>query len=111
MENEKHALITLFRGELAIVDNEDFLRLSKYSWHAYKYNGNTYAARSVYDKKLKTTRKVRMHNEVTGFKFCDHKNGNGLDNRKENLRESNKSSNMMNKKRYKNAKSKFKRRT
>lgn len=42
---------------------------------------------------------------ITGYDYCDHKNGNTFDNRNENLRQSNHSLNMQNKKTYKNNKS------
>lgn len=42
---------------------------------------------------------------ITGYDYCDHKNGNTLDNRNENLRKADHATNMQNKKLYKNNKS------
>lgn len=42
---------------------------------------------------------------ITGYDYCDHKNGNTLDNRNENLRQTTYAMNMQNKKVYKNNKS------
>ena len=80
--------IKLTQGKIAIVDDEDYEHLSGFKWHAQK-NGNTFYARrgaSIGNGKQKT---IRMHREI--FKVpdglaMDHVNGNGLDNRKINLR-------------------------
>lgn len=78
----------------AYVDDEDYPRLSKYSWYLRdRNNGNLYAFRST--KLNKETRTYSMHREVLGIHennyrekdmAVDHINFNGLDNRKENLR-------------------------
>ncbi len=74
-------------GLFAIVDDEDYEELSKYKWHAFKSRPTsaTYAIRNPPNKK--TTR--RMHRLIMNPKKgeqVDHINGNGLDNRKSNLR-------------------------
>ena len=81
--------IKLTKNQFSIVDNEDYERLIIYSWHAQK-DKNTYYARTNTSKKLGTSQTVRMHHFIIGFPLkgmkVDHINGNGLDNRKENLR-------------------------
>lgn len=75
---------------VAIIDEDDALKVFKYDWQA-KRNGKdktTYAVsrRHIGGGSYAT---VRMHNVVMGEKpgkEPDHKNGNGLDNRKQNLR-------------------------
>lgn len=76
-------LILLTQGKFAIVDVEDYDWLSQYRWCACKSGNTFYAARS------KGHILIRMHREIMcapkGL-CCDHKNHNGLDNRKSNLR-------------------------
>jgi len=79
--------ISLTQGKVAIVDDEDFLRLNKFKWHV-KCDCNTfYAARWNYS--AFPPQYIRMHrlilNAAVGTEI-DHINGNGLDNRRENIR-------------------------
>ncbi|MBN1392941.1 MAG: hypothetical protein JW947_09080 [Sedimentisphaerales bacterium] len=80
--------IPLTRGYWAIIDKADFEEISKYKWQVrIQRNGVAYAARGV-----KTEGKVRvvyMHWVILGRKegyITDHINGDGLDNRRCNLR-------------------------
>jgi len=72
--------IPLTQGLYALVDGEDYLSLIQHKWHAQK-DGNTYYAVRY--------RGIKMHREIlrlsTGVQ-ADHRNSNGLDNRKCNLR-------------------------
>ena len=80
--------INLTQGKVALVDDEDFEELNKYKWFAFK-NGNTfYALRSA--KTINKKRKViYMHrvlaNTPDGMN-TDHKDRDGLNNQKSNLR-------------------------
>lgn len=89
--------IPLTQGKYAIVDDEDYDKINSWKWYAHKdhKNGNFYAYRNETYASGKR-KSVFMHREI----FCtssemkiDHINGNGLDNRKENLRECNSSQN------------------
>lgn len=84
--------IPLTKGQFAIVDDSEFNSLSKFRWHASGKKDNYYAARS--DKSL--MHRIIMNISETKV-IVDHKNGNTLDNRKENLRVCNKAQNSMNK--------------
>lgn len=77
--------IPLSQGLFALVDDEDFEKLSKYKWRADRGNSTFYAARLV-----EKGRNIRMHRQILGVTDpkmdVDHKNGNGIDNRRSNLR-------------------------
>jgi hypothetical protein len=79
-------LIPLTQGQFAMVDDCDYESLSKYNWQANKVKstGNFYATRS---KRFSGKRvSLRMHCEIMGEKGIDHKDGNGLNNQRHNLR-------------------------
>lgn len=98
--------ISLTQGKVALVDAEDYERISRHKWHAWKSKGSNpvryYARRNV---RLPCGKKTGtyMHREVMGLvpgdpKEIDHrKRIETLDNRKENLRISTHSENMFNK--------------
>ncbi len=77
--------IELNQGLTAIVDTEDLDKLLQYTWHAYKDYNTFYCQRNLYVGKYRMHQ--TMHIFLTGYKMTDHINGNGLDNRKSNLRE------------------------
>jgi AP2 domain len=83
-------------SHFALVDDDDYDLVSQYTWYLQKNEKyrTPYAYRSVTFDKLRTTQ--QMHTLITGFKECDHKNGDGLDNRRENLRETTTSQNHAN---------------
>lgn len=93
--------IKLSQGKVAIVDDKDYEVLSKYKWYAtcLKYCKNQYAARNVFKNGKKTI--IRMHRiilNVPDNMQIDHINGNGLDNRRCNLRFCNHAQNQANSK-------------
>ena len=87
--------IQLTQGRVATVDDEDFTTLSQYSWcyQKSKTSKTGYAAARV-DGKV-----VRMHRFLMGFPKdleVDHRDQNGLNNQRENLRLATSSNNKMN---------------
>lgn len=79
--------IPLTQGKQAIVDDEDYGRLKQYKWHCLKQPVNFYAVRSK--KKGRNQTQLRMHRLIMGAPVgmdVDHRNHDGLDNRKCNLR-------------------------
>jgi hypothetical protein len=80
--------ITLTKGFVTIVDEEDYDWLNQWKWHYSKVRDTGYAVRGdrISSGKLKI---IRMHrlivNPPVGM-FIDHINGDRLDNRKCNLR-------------------------
>lgn len=91
--------IPLTQHKYALVDDEDYELLNRFKWHY----ANGYARRNWwYGGK---SHMVRMHHFVLPLRdglMCDHINGNGIDNRKCNLRLVTKSQNMMNRGKQKN---------
>jgi hypothetical protein len=80
--------IPLSRGKIALVDDEDYSELAKFKWCAHPNPSRIfYATRNMPNGKSRKT--IRMHRVILPpppGKEIDHINGNGLDNRKENLR-------------------------
>lgn len=98
--------IPLTRGQCAIVDDEDYERMSQYKWIC---NAQGYAMRTSRENDVKIG--VYMHKEVMNIReesHVDHIDGNPLNNQKSNLRPCTHGQNMFNKKSYKNSTSKFK---
>ena len=83
--NDKIRYIPLTRGLHAIVDAEDYEALSRWKWSVQpSANHATWYAKRTYRGRL-----ILMHREIMKppkGKFVDHFNGNGLDNRRCNLR-------------------------
>lgn len=84
--------IALSTGELALVDDCDFERLSRFKWSlilSRKGDKQGYAKRGVWVKETKKVITVFMHHDVLGVDSSvrvDHENGIKLDNQRENLR-------------------------
>lgn len=78
--------VLLTQGQVALVDEADAVSITAHKWFAHRRrNGNFYAMRNVREPGGKHTT-VYMHKVLTGYSQTDHKNGNGLDNRRANLR-------------------------
>lgn len=73
-----------------LVDDQDFDLVSKYNWHINKVRDSDlmYAKTNVYNYTTKKSKGISMHRLILGFpdKVVDHKNNNGLDNRRSNIR-------------------------
>jgi len=83
--------IQITQGYSAIVDDEEYSELSKHKW----YYANGYAYRKINKKQ------TSMHEIIMGRNWVDHKNLNRLDNRKSNLRLTDRSLNTANSKKSK----------
>lgn len=100
--------IDLGNNQFALVDFEDYEYLNELKWHIYKNGNHLYARSSFYDnKKQKNILMHRLILEPKG-KCIDHINGNGLDNRKCNLRICERHQNALNRKKNINNSSGFK---
>lgn len=80
--------ILLTQGKFALVDDEDYKMLNQFRWYAHKAKGIK-SRKVFYVHRKKDKKTILMHRFILdapkGFQV-DHINGNGLDNRKSNLR-------------------------
>lgn len=86
--------IPLSKGFVAIVDEADAEAVLAHKWSAFQHGRTVYAQRSV--KRGGKWTSQRLHQFLTGFPRTDHRNGNGLDNRRANLREATQGQNVYN---------------
>jgi hypothetical protein len=86
--------IRLSKGLVALVDDEDYESLSAYKWYASRIGHTSYAMRHAHTADGRRTTQY-MHRMILARKLqralakkeqVDHVNGNGIDNRRENLR-------------------------
>lgn len=99
--------IPLASGYVAIVDAADADRVLLYKWSPKPHGRTVYAHRSV-RKPDGTRTKQTLHKFLTGYERTDHRNGNGLDNRRSNLRESTAGQNSQNRRQRRDNTSGFK---
>lgn len=76
-------VIKLTQGKVALVDTEDFERVSAFKWYAGQRRGTWYA---FTDGVGKTTAMHRLVLNAQVGEEVDHRNNDGLDNTKRNLR-------------------------
>lgn len=105
MGHDQTMLIPLTQGKFAVVDAQDYDRLSRYKWCAAK------SKKTFYAERFSNGRLIKMHREIIhtpkGMQ-CDHINHNGLDNRKSNLRLCTNAENLRNQKPAGNGSSRYK---
>ena len=104
-------LIELSQGYCAKVDDGDYEMLMSFpKWFAMKHHGNIYAKCNITLENGKRTT-LKMHRVIMKAKpnqIVDHRNGDGLDNQKHNLRKTNNQKNSFNRKSHTGSSSKFK---
>lgn len=91
--------LILVKGEICLIDFEDFFKINKNKWRMIGGKGSPYVGRykSIKGKKsIILLHRVIMKPEK--HQIVDHKNGNTLDNRKNNLRICTSSQNSFNRK-------------
>lgn len=98
--------IQLTQGKVTIIDDDDYEKVSSHKWSAFLYDGNWRATSSIKNKTVKLSRFILGVTD-SGV-LVDHKNLDTLDNRKENLRLTNKQQNGRNRGAQKNNKSGYK---
>lgn len=85
------AAIPLSRGMVTVVDAADFEWLSQWKWHVRESGGMYYAVRerSAAERRAGGAIFSRMHRDIAGAPDglpVDHRDGDGLNNRRSNLR-------------------------
>jgi len=91
--------IYLGQNKFTIVDQADFYSLNNYQWCVQQYDRNIYAVRLIMNSSQRM-KIVSLHREILNPPkglLVDHRNNDGLDNRRENLRLATHSQNMFNK--------------
>ncbi len=81
--------IPLTKGHYAIVDADDYERINAFLWVSHHDKNSDYAQHTL-PKCNGKQRNEKLHHAIMGIPpkglMIDHINGNGLDNRKSNLR-------------------------
>ena len=80
--------ISMKNGMSVMVDDADFPVLIKYKWHAGKNSTNWYAYTTLWVNKKRVN--IPMHRAILNITdrslLVDHKDGNGLNNQRHNIR-------------------------
>jgi len=98
------AFVPLTQGQFAIIDVGDAEIVGQYAWHLHQTaNGAFYARRTRWQHEMRpgVSRSQALHQfliDVPDDMEIDHRNGDGLDNRRQNLRICTHSQNMANRK-------------
>ena len=102
--------IPLTQDYEVIVGNQDFAYLSQWKWHAHPHGQTVYAQTNLPngDGTFRTCRMHRMIMKATESQKVDHRDGNGLNNVRSNLRFTTFAGNQRNKGMSSNNKSGFK---
>lgn len=87
--------VTLSRGMIALVDDEDFPIVSQFRWLAHWTGGRWYAR---HERRMGNGQRLRlyMHRFLVEGVEIDHADGNGLNNLRSNLRPADRSTNAAN---------------
>lgn len=94
-------------GRVAVIDIDDYESISRYRWYLQESSNGGGYARS--DRKIDGKRKnIYMHTLITDFTLTDHRDRNGINNRRSNLRSATATDNRGNQARRKDSASRYK---
>lgn len=87
-------------GRVALVDDGDYELVMQYKWYVWERTSRgtregPYAIAAI--TRRRKTINLKMHKFLTGYARTDHKDGNGLNNQRSNLRPATDAQNMANK--------------
>jgi hypothetical protein len=94
--------IPLTQGMVAVVDDEDYAALTRHNWCVSKECRTYYAVRGPKPTEGEHGANIRMHRAILGVArgvYVDHRDGDGLNNQRHNLRVATDSQNQRNRKR------------
>lgn len=97
------AYLTLTKGYVAVIDVADVLAVGKYRWFALVCGNTAYASRSGCRDRSGKRAAILLHRIILGASDgigVDHIDGDGLNNRRSNLRLADQSQNACNRRRY-----------
>jgi hypothetical protein len=86
--------IELTQGKVALVDDADYECLNRLKWYAVCNHGHYYAYREMSKDKFMLMHRLIL-NAPAGL-FVDHRDGDGLNNQRDNLRLATNSQNLFN---------------
>lgn len=91
---QEKTVIELSNGGSTVIDTIDYPLVKEFCWHLHRSRNSStgYAAAHM----PPSSRKMFLHNYITGQKGVDHRDQNGLNNCRENLRVASQSQNMIN---------------
>ena len=100
----ERAYVPLTQGFCAVIDACDFEKVAGYNWHVFHNKTNVYARRTerLPSGKRRTVQMHRVISECPDGKVVDHRDGNGLNNIRVNLRICDPVNNAQNCKTYRN---------
>lgn len=102
------AYMQLTQGFWAVLDAEDAYLVCGRDWHARKCSGPVYAVANGHPDENGKRGQIQMHRLIMGAPkgiLVDHRDGNGLNNRRSNLRLATKAENARNKPAHRNNRS------
>lgn len=87
----KTTKIYLPSGHVSTIDTNDLVAVKNYAWHALRGKTSLY----VYAQIGRPQKSIQLHRLILGFpkSDVDHRDGNGLNNRRKNLRPASESQN------------------
>lgn len=89
--------IPLTQGQFALVDDADFDWLNQWKWCFYKDGRTGYAGRAIKIAKTRKNKVILMHRLILKSKHrTDHRDGDGLNNQRNNIRPASSSQNNRN---------------